>query len=240
VDVPGSDLAWLALQLDVLFESDAAGRLLRSRSPGSEGEPPPRFFLGRTRHGHLWRFGAGVPAARVRELARLAALERQDRPLEEPPERFEAIRARLALDAPVERVFHGPAFRFPAHAAGGGADPGVVLLTPDRVDLLRGELPALAATLAARQPCAAVLEGGRAVSACYVAARSERAAEAGVDTLPGFRGRGYGPRAVAAWARAAAAAGLLPLYSTEWTNRASRAVAARLGLILYGVDLHLR
>jgi hypothetical protein len=47
----------MALQLDVLFESDADGRLLRWRSPGSEAEAPPRFFLGRTLHGQLWRFG---------------------------------------------------------------------------------------------------------------------------------------------------------------------------------------
>jgi len=240
VEAPGNDLAWMALQVDVLFESDAEGRLLRPRAPGSAGEPPPRFFLGRTRHGQLWRFGAGVPRACVVELARLAALERLGRPLEEPPERLEALRARLAVDAPIERVFHGPAFRFPAPAEGGAADPGVVRLTPDRVDLLGAELPALAATLAERQPCVAVLDGGRVVSACYAAARSDSAAEAGADTLPGHRGRGFGARAVAAWARAAADAGLLPLYSTEWTNRASRALAARLGLILYGVDLHLR
>jgi hypothetical protein len=243
----------MAAQVDVLFESDADGRLLRWRSPGSEAEPPPRFFLGRTRHGQLWRFGVGTAPALVRELARLAALERLDHPLEEPPERLEFVRRRLADDAPIERVFHGPAFRFPndgaapaaplvsaGEAAAEPADGGLVLLTPERVGLLGEELPALAATLAARQPCAALLEGGRAVSVCYVAARSAHAAEAGVETLPGFQGRGYAARAVAAWAGAVAGAGLLPLYSTDWSNRASRALAERLGLIRYGVDLHLR
>jgi hypothetical protein len=238
----------MALQVDALFETDADGRLLRWRSPGSV-EPRPRFFLGRTAHGQLWRFGAGVAPELVRELARLAALERIDHPLEEPPERLEPMRRRLAEEKPIERSWCGPAFRFPdgcvralapfappTHAR----DDDLVLLTPDRVDLLGDELPALAATLAARQPCVAALHAGRAVSVCYVAARSTRAAEAGVDTLPGFRGRGLGARAVAAWAAQVARAGLLPLYSTEWSNRASRALAARLGLIRYGVDLHLR
>jgi hypothetical protein len=262
VEVPGSDLAWMELQLDALFASDAQGRLLHPRWAGGEAEAPPRFFLGRTRHGHLWRFASDVEPARVAEVARLVALERLDRPLDQPPERLEAIRARLSLDAPAECTFHGPAFRFPTDLAR-RPDPDVVILTPEQesgqgdpavlgdaggLDLtpfvgtpigLSG-LPALTAVTTARRPCAVLLEGGRAASICFVAARSARAAEAGVVTLPGHRGRGLGSRAVAAWARAVAGAGLLPLYSTEWSNRASRALAARLGLMLYGVDLHLR
>jgi hypothetical protein len=239
---PGSDLAWLELQVAVLFRSDARGRLLHPNGPGDEGEPPPRFFLGRTRHGSLWRFGAGVPGRLVAELARLASGERNDWPLEQEPERAAALRERLEREAPIARTWHGPAFRFPPEVAEGAAapDPGVVPLPPERAVLLGDEFPALRARLALRQPCVAALEGGRAVSVCYVAARSERAAEAGVETLPGFRGRGLASRAAGAWARAVAARGLLPLYSTEWSNRASRAVAARLGLILYGTDLHVR
>jgi RimJ/RimL family protein N-acetyltransferase len=236
---PASDLEWMELQAEVLFEADARGRLLRRRGPGNEAEAPPRFFLGRTRHGSLWRFSAALPEPLVAELARLAAAERIDWPLEEPPERIEPIRARLAEHAPIEGVYHGPAFRFPERC---GPDAGAELaaLTPERAPLLGAEFAALRPVLALRQPCFAALADGRAVSVCYVAARSPRAAEAGVETLPGFRGRGLASRACAAWAGAVRSEGRLPLYSTEWRNRASRAVAARLGLILYGVDLHFR
>jgi hypothetical protein len=236
---PASDLDWMLLQVEVLFEADARGRLLQRRGPGPE--PAPRFFLGRTRHGHLWRFAAGLPEELVAELARLAAAERVQGPLEEPPERLEAFRIRLEAHAPIERVYHGPAFRFPEPApAAPAADPGLVSLTPDRARLLGAEFGELRDTLAQRQPCIAALEAGRAVAACWVAARSARAAEAGAETLPGFRGRGLASRAVSSWAHAVRAEGLLPLYSTEWRNRASRGVAERLGLILYGVDLHFR
>ena len=230
----------MELQAEVLFAADERGRLLHPRGPRGETEAPPRFFLGRTRHGNLWRFAAGLPEALVADLARLAAAERIDGPLEAPPERIESIRARLEAEAPVERVYQGPAFRFPEPERPADADPEVVRLTPDRAALLGEEFPGLRAVLALRQPCFAALVEGRATAACYVAARSLRAAEAGVETLPGFRGRGLASRATAAWARAVRAEGLLPLYSTEWRNRASRGVAARLGLILYGVDLHFR
>jgi hypothetical protein len=32
--------------------------------------------------------------------------------------------------------------------------------------------------------------------------------------------------------------GSLPLYSASWTNRASISVARKLGLVLYGEDVH--
>ena len=196
----------------------------------------PRFFLGRSVHGNLWRFGAALPEGLVAELARLAAAERIGWPLELPPERIEVMRARLAEHAPLGAVHHGPAFRFPDLGAAAAPDPDVTLL--ERVDLLGDEFAALRPVLAQRQPCLAVQVEGRVRAVCYVATRSARAAEAGVETQPGFRGRGLASRATLAWARALRAAGTIPLYSTEWRNRGSLGVAARLGLIRYGVDLH--
>jgi hypothetical protein len=229
----------MELQVEALFACDESGRLLHPNTPGEEGRAPPRFFLGRTRCGNLWRFGAGVVDARAAELARLAAGERIDLPLEAPPERMDAFVAHLARDAPVERVAHGPAFRFPEPE--GRAPPGgVVEVTPERAELVAETFPELARTLAARQPCFAVVEAGRAVSTCYCATYPRRAVEAGVDTLPGHRGRGFASRALVAWAGAVRERGLLPLYSTGWSSRSSLAVAARLGLIRYGVDLHFR
>jgi predicted GNAT family acetyltransferase len=63
-----------------------------------------------------------------------------------------------------------------------------------------------------------------------------QAAEAGVDTAESFRGQGYAPRVVAAWAEAVLALGRLPLYSTSWDNDASRAVTRKLDLRLYAAE----
>jgi predicted GNAT family acetyltransferase len=60
-----------------------------------------------------------------------------------------------------------------------------------------------------------------------------------VETLEGYRGRGYAPMVVAAWARAVRETGRIPLYSTSRNNRASEAVARKLGLVQYGSDLSL-
>ena len=239
---PASDLEWMTLQVDALFVADARGRLQQRRGPGSDVELPPRFFFGRTRHGNLWRFAAGLPETLLVELARLAAAERIGRPLEAPPERIESFRARLEAEAPIESVYHGPAFRFPEPEAAAGADPGIVHLTPERVELLGEEFAALRPVLALRQPCFAALSEGRAVAACYVAARSPRAAEAGVETLPGFRGRGLASRATASWARRRACGGTAPAlqHRVAEPRVAGRGRAARPHPLRGGSPLPLR
>lgn len=254
---PRTDVDWMELHLRCLHEHDANGRLLRTRQP--DGGPSPLFHLGRTRLGNLWRFRADLAPAIVRELARLAGREPPLAPGHPPPERLEAMRSLLRSVGEVSSEWRGPAFCFPreiprevppreSRAAGGtGRDaPLLVEVVPGREYLLEPSFGDWIPELAARQPCFAVVEDGAAVSFCCAArpvavagASVCGAAEAGVETVAGHRGRGHAPRVVAAWARAVRARGGEPMYSTSWSNRASRAVAAKLGLHLYGEDLHL-
>jgi predicted GNAT family acetyltransferase len=91
-------------------------------------------------------------------------------------------------------------------------------------------------TEAGWQPCFAVVRDGAAVSVCFSARTGARAAAAGVETRPEFRGRGYAAAVTAAWGAAIQAKGLIPFYSTTWKNQASQGVARRLGLTMFGAD----
>ena len=84
-----------------------------------------------------------------------------------------------------------------------------------------------------------MVEGDRAVSICCSARIAPAAAEAGVDTLPEYRGRGYGLAVTAHWAQQVQLSGRLALYSTWWENAASLALVRRLGGQLYAEDFHL-
>jgi hypothetical protein len=100
------------------------------------------------------------------------------------------------------------------HAAGQAEVPVHVgasapLLVPERqphayqshAEMLRGGCQALIAELPAWQPFLALIEEERAVSVCRSVRITPAAHEAGVETLPAFRGRGYTPDVVAGWAR---------------------------------------
>ena len=256
-----TDLQWLEVQLETLYTFDAQGRLTGRNDPA--GGAPPRFFFGRTRHGNIWRFRADLSDALVRDLARLAAAEPVARDLEALPERLGAFRERLEEHAPIEFEYMGPAFRFPEEVPpqpgevqqqGGRfqswpprseAQPSEVQQQggrfqsrPPRSEAKPSEVQQLGRDVEPRQPCFGIREDGEVVSRCYVASGGPRAAEAGVDTLEGFRRRGYARRVTAAWAHGIRRRGLEPLYSTSWENRSSREVARSLGALLYGVDLH--
>lgn len=90
------------------------------------------------------------------------------------------------------------------------------------------------------EPWLAMVVEGAAVATCYSCRLSGRTAGARVDTLEDYRGRGYAPAVVAAWARAVRASGRIPGYGTSWDNLASQAVARKLGLVPYGVSIGLQ
>jgi len=214
----------MRLHVEALFTHDANNRLLRGNEPS--GAEAPRFFLGRTADGPVIRFRHDVDDE-TRHALEAAALES-----EANVARFEEI---LARSAPVRNTWLGPAFSFPESSE----SIDVVHVTNDNAQVLEAFLRDWIADVRIGQPLFATLVGGHAVSVCCTVRRTSDAHEAGVETVPAFRGHGYAAQVVAAWARAVREGGQTPLYSTSWQNEASCAVARKLGLIQFGSDLHI-
>jgi GNAT superfamily N-acetyltransferase len=225
--------------VEALYTHDAAGRIVRVRE--HNGAPAPRLFLGRTANGVVCRCRHDVEDALCGALDACAATDSIELAAEVASDGQAVDRTRyvdlLSRTAPVTATWGGPAFRFPAGIGVRSADGGAVLVTDANVDVLRPLLPAWVPDIHHAAPLLALVVAGQAVAVCGSVRITPSAHEAGVDTAPAFRGRGYAARVVAAWAGAVRAQGAEPLYSTEWSNAASRAVARKLGLILYGTDL---
>ncbi len=231
-----SDRALMEIHASALYGVDARNRLLAVNEP--DDPRPPRLFVGRTRDGHLWRFRHDLPPPLIDELEALLHAEPLATDLSQPPRCLAALQAALARDAPLSGTWSGPAWRFPDELPTFEHD--VIRITPERDGLIRSIFPVLADDLPWRQPCLAIVHDGQLASLCYSSRNTARAAEAGADTVAAFRGRGYAPAVVAAWAHAVRQEGRIPLYSTSWDNLASQGVTRRLGLIMYANDLSFR
>ena len=218
-----------------LFTHDARSRLLSINEPGG-GPPAPRLYFGRTSAGNLWRYRADLPEPLVEELEALCADEPAGAEFHHAPRHVEAYLRLLEAHAPVLRTWAGLAYYF-------AEDPEpsrpLLAVTESNAEALRGGFDELIAELPDWQPFVALVERGRAVSVCRSVRVTPAAHEAGVETLPEFRGRGYATDVTAGCARSVRSLGAVPLYSTSWENVASQAVAKKLRLAQYGADFQV-
>jgi GNAT superfamily N-acetyltransferase len=229
------DLALMELRIPCLYRVDAEGRLLGVNEPGGSTAPP--FFLGRTAAGDVTRFRHDLPVDLAVEVRRILGSPKGTGHERLSVGEVEALRAALSPFAPNQGEYAGPAYRFPARIF---VPSGAIEITAQNGQILPEDWLDMLAHLDVRAPIFAVVQHRRAVSICCSSRLGPHAAEAGLETLPDFRGRGYAVAVTAAWALAIRARGLIPLYSTERENLASHGVARRLGLIQYGADFHAR
>jgi RimJ/RimL family protein N-acetyltransferase len=231
-----TDKQLLEIQARVLFTHTEQGRLLNINEP--DGAVAPRFFLARSKAGNLYRFRQGLPAAIVAALSALADREPIPIDLREPPQHIHAYQKILAAHAPIQHIEHGPAYYFPDTIVP-SSSAAATQITSANAHLLQPPFDWLPPVLNAMPPVFAVVQHGRAVAVCFSSRIPTVADEAGVNTMAGYRGRGYATAAVTGWAQAIRALGRIPLYSTSWDNVASQNVARKLGLVPYGDDLSI-
>jgi hypothetical protein len=228
---PLDDRGLMALRADVLFAYDARGRMVRSNEP--EGTPAPRLFLGYAEEGYILRFGEAVSDGVIRRLEEIVKWELPADCQRLPSVLRRQVREVLEQDGPVTEEGGGPVYRFPEVLPD---STEAVQVTDHNLAVVRETFPWLLTELAEWWPCFAVVREGAAVSVCFSSRIGEEACEAGVETLPAFRGHGLAAAVTAAWGAAIRETGRIPLYSTAWDNLASQGVARRLGLITVGAD----
>ena len=231
-----SDTELMKIQVEVLFTQDENGCLQHINEPSGAAEPAPRFFFGYTNEGSICRFRQDLPDNVVAQLKEVAAAEPMPVNSQKIPRNRRQFEDVLQSHAPIERVWVGPAYRFPQHIT---PPTNIIRLSRKHAGLLKEDFAEMVPELNSWQPYLAVIEDSQAVAICRSVRLSSRAHEAGVDTLVGYRRRGYATSVVAAWALAVRALNRMPLYSTSWDNVASQGVARRLGLVQYGVDYHV-
>jgi len=227
----------MKLHVEAEFTHDAASDLVSINEPG--GTVAPRFFLGHTALGHIVRFRHDVPEDCRRALERALAVAEQMQTTVQPDQPLDSTLFDHILgdDSPIQQTSLGLAFRFP-HALPLMANTRILRDAADAA-ILHPHLAAWGPDIQSSPPLVAFVVDGQAVAVCGSVRITPRAYEAGVETALPFRGRGYGKAVVAAWATAARALGVEPLYSAAWQNDASRALARAIGLVPVGRDLHI-
>src|SRR5438309_3888842 len=129
-----SDLALMELHVEALYRTTAEGRLLETRD--EDPVRAPRFSIGRTRTGNLWRFRDDLLAPLVRGLDALAAAEPVLPELPREPVYLSQFRKLLQEHEEIQHTWVGPAYSFPEELS---APPQVVRITDENGHFLGEE-----------------------------------------------------------------------------------------------------
>lgn len=222
-----SELELIVIQAEVLFVHNQVGRI---KSVNEQGNPKaPRFFLSKTREGNITRYHCSLDGEIISKIEKL---------IRERSNHIEIAKIMKVLneERTVENIWMGPAYMFPNNS---NEPTRVIQITEKNKEHMRENFPNLIEQMEWRQPYFAIVENEQVVSICCSARSTPIAAEASVETVEGFQGKGYGADVVRAWAMSIKEEKRIPLYSTSWDNCASQAVARKLKLINYGMNLHI-
>ncbi|MFJ5760847.1 GNAT family N-acetyltransferase [Neobacillus sp. NPDC093182] len=222
-----TDLELMEIQADVLFKKDNLGRITEINEPICKSAP--LFFLGRTKVDNVLRFNESFPETIINEVTQI---------VNQNPTNVDIGKIVIILNKvkAISKIWIGPAYVFPENF---NMISDAIKITNANKRLLQSGFPNLLKQFEWRQPLFAVIEDGTAVSVCCSARISKKAAEASVETLEAYQGKGYGRECVIAWAREVQKKGRHSLYSTAWDNFPSEAIAKKLNLYKYGIDFHI-
>ena len=234
-----SDHELMTIHVEALFTHDASLRLEFINEPWvskSNRRPSPRFFLGRTVAGNIWRFRSDLPTSLVKQLEVLCVNEPVTSNLSRKPKHFEAYVRLLEAQEPIQQVWIGPTYHIPR-----GVEPSLQLvpITDANAEVLGAGFSEIRPELGKAQPFFGIIRGDHTVSICRSVRITSRGHEAGVETLSDYRGKGYAAAVIIGWTAAVNEMGCVPLYSTSWENMASQNVARKVGAIRYGVNFHV-
>ena len=212
-------LIGLQLELECIGLNDQG---LLVRIPGPDPDDIGCCYVYRHAYGYSRFLRHDVPAETRTSLLAL--------PVEAGFERPETLLAVLRQNAPRAEWGSGSSYVFPETLA--PADfADVSQLGETHRSVIHQFDPHL--SVSPNRPIQAILVDGQIVSACVSARENDWAAEAWVQTRPGFRRRGFARQVTAAWAHQVRRQGKVPFYSHRRENVASRAVAKSLGLIWF-------
>jgi len=217
-----SNYELMQVHAGVRFKHDEAGRLITG----------PLLFIGITAQGIVERFHQTLGEDITNDLKHVIMKSS----LLDNPNKVNMVEMIQVLnkERPVERVYAGPVYVFHDVRS---KQTEAVRITHENIELLEQHFSDYFEDVDSGQPVFAVVRDRVAVSLCCCAVQTSIGAEASLRTAKDYRGATYALDVTTAWAAEIQNQGRIALYSTAWNNLSSQAVARKLELKQYGVEL---
>lgn len=208
----------LEIRMDCLFTYEG-NRMLLVNEPWGSTASAPLLFAGRTVQGEiLYRFGKHADDNFIEKAESLLSRGIWDASL--------YMRELNSTHFSEESCFY---FKSPIH---NDFDVNCRQLTAADSNLLQSSFGECLEELATAQPYVGYFSDDQIVSICR-SVRKGRGHEAGIETLPKYRRRGFGESVLKEWISEVQKKGIVPLYSASKDNVASLKLATKVGFHKY-------
>jgi len=212
--------------INVLFKQNERGDLEAMNRPPFK--TPPAFYLGVTRKKTYVKYEQSLPAPLRKQLEEIVDATPNEHILR-------AIQA-FSETSSLQKLHIGPVYEIPTIDS---LIEGPIEITESNKHLIQQAFPHVYDNFDHSAPVFCVIEAGVPVSICCSAYQTDEAAEADVFTNEKYRGRGYAIDVIRAWAKKVQQHNRVTLYTASWDNFNARAIAEKLMMKRFGIDIWL-
>lgn len=217
----------------LLYELDQDNQLLSTNEPGFDsGDKAPILFMSIGSGEFVYHYRKAI-SDNVLQRINSIILKIESQNKAGSYEEWEYI-SNLFTGNTDFKIESGPAFFIPDEM---NCDGEIIKVGLNNQDVLKNNFKYTWKNLEHLMPCSAKVINGRAVAICRSVRKHENVLECGVDTVEAFRSMGYGSSVVAHWAKCVWENRQIPCYSTQWDNEASMALAKKIKLRQYAIDI---
>jgi RimJ/RimL family protein N-acetyltransferase len=222
----------LEMRIEELFTLDSQSRMLTINEPWDKTKPAPRLYLGKTLDGSvIYRLRYDVPPETIKEL--------EEYLITEPPmnkdNEIKYINEYLKILG--SNNYSEGIWYYYKNAIESTENNCRKITTGNIKDFRLNGFEWLHDEINYCQHCYGIMEDDKIVSLCRSVRISEKAHEAGIETMKEYRGQGLAKIALMNWANEVRNKGCIAFYSTSKENRSSQRVAEKALLSKLGIEI---
>jgi hypothetical protein len=232
-NVPQNKL--LEMHIEALFILNSQSKLVAINEPWDKTKTAPRLYLGKTFDGSIiYKFRYDIPLEIIKKLEKYLLKEillNEDNKINHTDEYLKILVSKNYFEEIC--YFYNGAIDLIKNNCIKITNENIKNFKLNGFEWLNEEIIYC-------QPCYGIIEKNKIISICRSVRITERAHEAGIETLKEYRGKGLAMIALINWANNIQNDGYIPLYSTSKENKSSQRVAEKALLNKFGIGISIK
>jgi hypothetical protein len=225
----------LEMHIEALFILNSQSKLVTINEPWDKTKTAPRLYLGKTFDGSIiYKFRYDIPAEIVKKLEKYLSKEtllNEDNKIRHTNEYLKILESKNYFEEIC--YFYKDTINL--------INNSCIKITAENInDFELNGFEWLNDEITYCQPCYGIIENDKIISICRSVRITEKAHEAGIETVKEYRGKGLAMIVLINWANDIQRNEYIPLYSTSKGNKSSQRVAEKALLNIFGMGISIK